>query len=204
MKTKLFLSALFFTISTAVVFSQAQPQGEFHKHIIKKTEGERQKTKPKEWWGAGVIVFSKQDIPRTGTIKETEAMLSNTFSADDKFVGRVYLPRAVDQMDAMAPEALTYRVYIDNAARPYLVGVAKDVMPEGTWSSWLIDFPDNFQTAMNSITEGTHTVRVEVWSSKEVETTTIYTDENDKALAYSKDTDNKGKFWASGEFKITK
>jgi hypothetical protein len=29
-------------------------------------------------------------------------------------------------------------------------------------------------------------------------------DENDKAVAYSKDTDNKGKFWASGEFTVTK
>jgi hypothetical protein len=203
MKTQTILLFILLTFSGSVCFSQAQPQGEYHKYIVKKTEEERQKTKPKEWWGAGVIMFSKQDIPRTGTIKETEAMLSKNFKADDKFVGRVYLPRSVNQMDAMAPEALTYRIYIDNS-KPYLVGVAKDVMPEGEWSSWLIDFPDNFQTAMNSITEGTHTVKVEVWSSKEVETTTIYTDENDKAVAYSTDTDNKGKFWAAGEFSITK
>lgn len=204
MKTKLVLLLLLGSFVTSKSFSQAQPQGEYHKYIVKKTDDERRTAKSKEWWGAGVIMFSKQDIPRTGTIKETEAMLSKTFSADDKFVGRIYLPRSVDQMDAMAPEALTYRVYIDNASTPYLVGVAKEVMPEGTWSSWLIDFPDNFQTAMNSITEGTHHVRIEVWSSKEVETTTVYTDENDKAVAYSKDTDNKGKFWASGEFTLTK
>jgi hypothetical protein len=204
MKTKFSLLILLFTFAFSNAFSQAQPQGEYHKFIVKKTDDERKKTKPETWWGAGVIMFSKQDIPRAGTIKEVEPMLSKTFKADDKFVGRVYLPKSVDQMDAMAPEALTYRVYIDNAARPYLVGVAKDVMPEGTWSSWLIDFPDNFQTAMNSITEGTHQVRVEVWSSKEVETTTVYTDENDKAVAVSKDTDNKGKFWASGEFTLIK
>jgi hypothetical protein len=204
MKTKLLLLICILSFSVSNCFSQAQPQGEYHKYIVKKTDDERQKTKPKEWWGAGVIMFSKQDIPRTGTIKEVEPMLSKTFKADDKFVGRVYIPRSVDQMDPVAPEALTYRVYIDNAARPYLVGVAKDVMPDGTWSSWLLDFPENFQTAMSSITEGTHTVKVEVWSSKEVETTTLYMDENDKAVAYSKDTDNKGKFWAAGEFTITK
>lgn len=204
MKTKLFILLLLTSFTTSNCFSQAQPQGEYHKHIVKKTDDERKATKSKEWWGAGVIMFSKQDIPRTGTIKETEAMLSSTFNADDKFVGRVYLPRSVDKMDAMVPEALTYRVYIDNASRPYLVGVAKDIMPDLTWSSWLIDFPDNFQTAMNSVTEGTHKIRVEVWSSKEVETTTVYIDENDKAVAYSKDTDNKGKFWASGEFTLIK
>jgi hypothetical protein len=204
MKTKLFLLLIISSFASASCFSQAQPQGEYHKYIVKKTDDERKKTKSKEWWGAGVIMFSKQDIPRTGTIKETEAMLSGSFKADDKFVGRVYLPRSVDQMDATPPEALSYRVYIDKANTPYLVGVAKDVMPDGTWSSWLLDFPDNFQTAMNSITEGTHTVRVEVWSSKEVETTTVYVDENDKAVAYSKDNDNKGKFWAAGEFTITK
>jgi hypothetical protein len=204
MKTKILSILIICCFVSFKGFSQAQPQGEYHKHIVKTTDAERQKTKSKEWWGAGVIMFSKQDIPRTGTIKEVQPMISNTFNADDKFVGRVYLPRSVDAMDAAAPEALTYRVYIDDAKTPYLVGVAKDVMPEGSWSSWLIDFPDNFQTAMNSITEGTHKIRIEVWSSKEVETTTIYTDENDKAVAYSKDTDNKGKFWASGEFTLIK
>jgi hypothetical protein len=204
MKIKI-LTLLFLVTSTiANCFSQ-QTQGEYHKYIVKKTDDDRHKTKSQEWWGAGVIMFSKQDIPRDGSTKEVEAMLSDKFSADDRFVGRVYLPRSVDKMDATLPEALTYRIYIDNASTPFLVGVAKDVMPNGEWSSWLIDFPDNFQTAMNSIvTEGTHKVRVEIWSSKEVETTTVYTDENDKAVAYSKDTDNKGKFWASGDFTITK
>jgi hypothetical protein len=204
MKTKKISLILLLCLAFSNCFSQAQPQGEYHKYIVKKTDEERKKTKPKEWWGAGVIMFSKQDIPREGSIKEVEPMLSKTFKAGETFVGRVYLPRAVDQMDALAPEALSYRVYIDNASRPYLVGVAKDVMPDGTWSSWLLDFPDNFQTAMNSISAGTHTVRVEVWSSKEVETTTVYLDENDKAVAYDKETDNKGKFWAAGEFTITK
>ncbi|MCE3280770.1 MAG: hypothetical protein K0S44_2961 [Bacteroidetes bacterium] len=203
MKTRLLLLFLSsFAVSNC--FSQAQPQGEYHKHIVKKTDDERKATKSKEWWGAGVIMFSKQDIPRTGSIKETEAMLSNTFNADEKFVGRVYLPRAVNKMDAAPPEALTYRVYIEGIARPFVVGVAKDVMPEGDWSSWLLDFPDNFQTAMSAVPEGTHKVKIEVWSSKEVETTIVYTDENDKAVAYSKDTDNKGKFWAAGEFTLVK
>ncbi len=201
-KTLLFL---FILAINAAGFSQApQVQGEYHKYIVKKTDDERKKNKSKEWWGAGVIMFSKQDLPREGKIKETEAMLQTKFTADDKFVGRVYLPRAVNKMDAKMPEALTYRVYVDNAAQPFMVGVAKSVMPEGGWSSWLIDFPDNVQTAMNSITEGEHKVRIEIWSSREVETTTVYTDENNKAVAYSKDNDNKGKFWASGDFTLTK
>lgn len=203
MKIKFLLLIACVTISLTN-YAQPQAQGEFHKHIVKKTDDERRTTKSKEWWGAGVIMFSKTDIPRTGTIKEVTPMLSKSFTADDKFVGRVYLPKSVNQMDGAAPEAITYRVYVDNASRPFIVEAKGEAMPEGDWSSWLIDFPDNFQTAMNSIEGGKHNVRVEVWSSKEVETTTIYTDENDKAVAYSKDNDNKGKFWAAGEFTLTK
>lgn len=201
---KKLLLAFSILLSSGTVCLAQQPQGEFHKHIVKKTDDERRKTKGKEWWGAGVIMFSKQDIPRLGTIKEVQPMLSTSFSADDKFVGRVYLPKSVDQMDGAKPEAILYRIYIDKNARPFEVEAKGETMPEGEWSSWLIDFPENVQTAWNSIPEGKHTITVEVWSSKEVETTTIYTDENDKAVAYSKDTDNKGKFWAHGTFEVTK
>ena len=201
---KALITTLFIAAFSANIYSQAQPQGEYHKYIVKKTDDERKKTKSKEWWGAGVIMFSKQDIPREGKIKEVESMLETNFNDGDKFVGRVYLPRPVNKMDAVPPQSLIYRIYIDNASTPYQVGVRKDVMPEGGWSSWLLDFPDNFQTAMNSISEGSHKVRVEIWSSREVEVKTVYTDENGKPLAFSKDTDNKGKFWASGEFTITK
>jgi hypothetical protein len=193
-----------FLASAVTAYSQVQPQGEYHKFIVKKTDDERRTTKSKEWWGAGVIMFSKQDIPREGKTAQVQAMLQSSFKASDKFVGRVYLPKSVGQMDAAPPEALTYRVYVDNASRPYLVEVPKDHMPEKEWSSWLIDFPDNFETAMNSIEPGTHKIRVEVWSSREVEKTTVYTDENDKAVAVTKENDNKGKFWAAGEFTLTK
>jgi hypothetical protein len=198
------LSAFAALLIATVSFAQPQAQGEYHKFIVKKTDDERKASKGKEWWGAGVIMFSKQDIPRTGTIKEVQPMLSNSFSIDDKFVGRVYLPKSVNQMDGAKPEAITYRIYIDKESRPYITEAKGETMPDGDWSSWLIDFPDNVQTAFNNIPEGKHTIRVEVWSSKEIETTTIYTDENDKAVAYSKDTDNKGKFWAAGSFDITK
>ncbi len=192
-------------LGTAItVQAQPQPQGEFHKHIVKKTDDERKTTKGKEWWGKGVIVFSRQDIPRLGTIKEVQPMLSKSFSHDEKFVGRVYLPKSVNQMDGAKPEAIIYRIYIDKNARPFEVEAKGETMPDGDWSSWLIDFPDNVETAWNSIPEGKHTITVEVWSSKEVETTTIYTDENDKAVAYSKENDNKGKFWAHGTFEVTK
>ncbi len=201
---KKILLTLFLTVSAAKIYSQAQPQGEYHKYIVLKTDADRKKNKTKEWWGAGVIMFSKQDIPRVGGTKETEAMLETNFKDGEKFVGRVYLPRAVSKMDVKMPEALIYRVYIDNGSQPYQVGVAKDVMPEAGWSSWMIDFPENVQTAMKSITEGQHKVRVEVWSSREVDVKKVYVDENNKPIAFSKDTDNKGKFWASGEFTITK
>jgi hypothetical protein len=202
MKTLVLSLALAF--SSVQVYSQAQAQGEYHKYIVKKTDDERKKIKSKEWWGAGVIMFSKEDIPREGKIKEVEGMLSSTFSAEEKFVGRVYLPRPVNKMDAVPPQSLIYRMYIDNEPNPYQVGVKKAVMPDGNWSSWLLDFPDNFQTGFNSLTEGTHKVRIEVWSSREVEVKTVYTDENGKPLAVSKENDNKGKFWASGEFTVTK
>lgn len=185
-------------------FAQPQAQGEYHKHIVKKTDDERRTAKGKEWWGAGVIMFSKQDIPRTGTIKEVEPLLGSRFGADEKFVGRVYLPKSVNQMDGAKPDGISYRIYIEGINKPFVVGAEGEAMPDGDWSSWLIDFPDNFQTAMQSVPEGTHKVKVEVWSSKEVEETTIYTDENDKAVAYSKENNNKGKFWAAGEFTVTK
>lgn len=57
---------------------------------------------------------------------------------------------------------------------------------------------------MNSLTEGKHKVRVEIWSSREVQNNIVYVDENNKPVAYSKESDNKGKFWAAGEFNITK
>lgn len=203
MKIK-FLSLLLVTLTIAGFSQTPQPQGEYHKYIVKKTDDDRKKNKNKEWWGAGAIMFSKQDIPRTGKIKEVEAMLATEFSADEKFVGRVYLPRPVNKMDVKMPEGLIYRLYIDDAKQPYQVGVKKEVMPEGGWSSWLIDFPENVQTAMNSLTEGKHKVRVEIWSSREVQNNIVYVDENNKPVAYSKETDNKGKFWAAGEFNITK
>jgi hypothetical protein len=199
---KIFVSL--FIASAITAYSQVQSQGEYHKFIVKKTDDERRKTKSKEWWGAGVIMFSKQDIPREGKTAQVQPMLQSSFKGTDKFVGRVYLPKAVGQMDAAAPDAITYRVYVDNVSRPYLVEVSKENMPEKEWSSWLIDFPDNFEAAMNSIEPGTHKIRVEIWSSREVEKTTVYTDENDKAVAVTKENDNKGKFWAAGEFTLTK
>lgn len=201
---KKLLIGLLIVFSSVPVFAQPQPQGEYHKHIVKKTDDERKATKGKEWWGAGVIMFSKEDIPRMGTIKEVQPMLSQNFSMNEKFVGRVYLPRSVNQMDQVKPATILYRVYVGSNPRPFEVEIQSDFMPEGDWSSWLIDIPDHIQTALNNVPEGTHKVRVEVWSSREVETTTVYTDENDKAVAYSKENDNKGKFWAAGEFSITR
>jgi hypothetical protein len=182
------LSIMFCHVSFS---QQVQPQGDYHKMILKKTDTERKKAKTKESLGIGVIMFSDQDIPRLGKIKETEDLLKVSFKANQHFVGRVYLPRAVAKMDQKSPDGLIYRFYVDESTTPSMVEVGKEAMPEGTWSSWMLDFPENFTAAMASVQEGKHKIRIEICSSKEEITDKI-------------EDSNKGKFWAVGEFLLTK
>lgn len=164
---RLLVLTLFILFSFTVnCFSQStsQPQGEFHRTICHKTDLERRKLKHKDYAGGGLIVFARKDIPREGKTKEIEPMLRTEFKADEKFVGRIFLPRAVDLMNNETPEALAYRIYVDNATPPLVKSINRKNLPDATWSSWLLDFPDNFKKELDAIIPGTHTIRIELWS----------------------------------------
>lgn len=184
-----FILSVFFCLN---VFSQqVQPQGEYHKMLLKKLDAEHKKNKEKDLTGTGVIMFSDQEIPRLGKIKETEDMLKVSFKASQPFVGRVYLPKSVGKMDPKVPDGLIYRFFVDDSATPSLVEVGKEAMPENSWSSWLLDFPSHFKAAMEAVPAGKHKIRIEIWSSREELTEKI-------------EDSNKSRFWASGEFLLTK
>jgi hypothetical protein len=183
----------------ALAGEAAQPQGEFHKYIVKKTDEERRKTKSKEWWGKGVVVFSKTDIPRLGKTKEVEPTVQTSFKSGDAFYARIYLPKNVGTVPA-----LIYRVYVDGKhARD--VESKGDTRPEAAWSSWVLDLPDHLKGAFDSMSEGKHDVRLEIWSSDEQKRLTIYTDKDSgKVVGAEKDSVNFGKFLAAGDFTYEK
>jgi hypothetical protein len=218
---KLRLFSLFFLMAcVSASFSQPQAQGEYHRTIVRKTETERRKAKSKELFGAGVIMFANKDIPREGKTKEVEPMITGSFKSGDKFVGRVYLPRSVGKMDQNMPDAIIYRIYIDDGTTPFVTEVPREDMPDIDWSSWLLDFPDKFKEAMESMKGGPHKARVEIWSGYLVDpeelaelekkaaaaaatkTTTTNKPAPNRPAAKPKLTGSKGRLWAVGEFKI--
>ncbi|MGZ3884305.1 MAG: hypothetical protein ACXVPD_08945, partial [Bacteroidia bacterium] len=190
MKKILLMFSLCFAFCLTSFSQQVQPQGDYHKMILKKLEAERKKNKSKEALGIGVIMFSDQEIPRLGKVKETEDLLKVSFKANQQFVGRVYLPRAVGKMDPKLPEALIYRFYIDTSSVASVVEVGREAMPESAWSSWILDFPRNFENGMASVPAGKHKIRIEIWSSRE-------------ELTEKVEDSSKNKLWATGEFLLT-
>jgi hypothetical protein len=167
---------LFFFILAFNTFSQSmsQPQGEYHKTLVHKTDLERRKLKHKDYVGGGMIMFAKKDIPREGKTKEVEPMLETEFKANEKFVGRIYLPRAVDLMDNKTPEAIAFRIYVDNASPPLIKQISNKKLPDATWSSWLIDFPEDFKNELDAIGPGKHQIRIELWSINAYEDADVY------------------------------
>ena len=75
------IASAFLMLINYMSFAQAQPQGEFHKYIVKKTNDIRKTTKPESWLNKGVIVFSSQEIKRLSTIAETEKNLSKIYKS---------------------------------------------------------------------------------------------------------------------------
>jgi hypothetical protein len=197
MKSLLFsLLAIF---SMLVTNAQPQSKGEFHKHILKKTDDERRKTKNQEWWNKGVIVFSETDIPRLGTIKEVEPILLNSFEAGQKFTGRVYLTQSLGEYDPK-PSMIFYHLFINGKKAETKVVTIGENLPEDEWSSWLIDFPEYFESEWSEMESGKFLCRVECWAAYSEDETTVFVDENDKILASHTEKKGKIKFLASGEF----
>ncbi len=199
-----FLTVILCSILCASYVSAQQPQGEFHKYIVKKTDDERRKTKGSEWWGAGVIVFSKEDIPRLGTIKEVTPMLKTEFAEGESFVGRVYCGKHLGGLEGGMPESILYRL-IENGKAVYEIESSGEYRPEAEWSSWLIDLPSDMEKGFEKLEPGTHQLRIEVWSSREVEVVTEWKDsETNKTVGFTKENQNRGIFLASGELTFVK
>jgi hypothetical protein len=199
------LSMFVCSLYSEKIAAQAQPQGEFHKYIVKKTDDERHKTKSKEWWGAGVVCFSKTDIPRMGKKAEVEPTLETNFKSGDVFFGRVYLTTNLGNLPGTGmPEEIEYRFYCEGKMI-YHAGAKGDALPDAEWSSWALDLPSNFEHGFDAIPEGKHVVRIEIWSGKEYEEVTEYKDEEtNKTVGFTKENQNAGKFIASGEFTYEK
>jgi len=206
------MKKIFFLFVTLVLISSAsaqkvkpQPQGEFHKAIVKKTDEERRKTKGKEWWGAGVIIFSRREIPRLGTTKEVEPIMQNEFNTGEKFVGRVFLPTHLSGLEGGMPDRLYYKMISDSKQIGTITESKGDKLPDAEWSSWMIDFPDDLKSGFESLPSGESKVRIEIWSSTQFDKVTIYKDkESGKTLGLAKEKDSGGKFIASGEFTFKK
>ncbi|MBC7696066.1 MAG: hypothetical protein H7141_11540 [Burkholderiales bacterium] len=199
---KTILGILFLAISS-FGFSQAQPQGEFHKSILKKTEVERKKSKPQEWWNKGVIVFSKQEIKRLGTNAETKKNITSTFKDGDTIYGRAFMPKSIGQLERKASGIIT-RIYIDGKLSNFELLYSGETMLDNAWSSWSYIFPEDYPKMYDDLSEGEHIFKMEIWTDVPTEKTTTYVDENDKAVGTTKEQINRGQFLGAGEFKVIK
>lgn len=197
------IAVILFLVISSFVFSQAQPQGEFHKSILKKTDDVRRKNKSEEWWNKGVIVFSKQDIKRQGTIVETEKNITSTFKDGDTFYGRAFIPKSIGQLERK-PSGIITRFYVDDKLSNFELLYSGENMLDDAWSSWSYIFPEDYPKMYDDLSAGEHIFKVEIWTDVPTEKTTTYVDENDKAVGSTKEQINKGQFLGAGEFKIIK
>jgi len=198
MKNLIFALAVLISVKA---FAQPQPQGEFHKYIVKKTDDERKKTKSQEWWNKGVIVFSTEEIKRMATTAEVK--MQNSFEASQTIYGRAFLPKSIGQLERK-PESIITRFFVDGKSYKAEIIYKDDNMLDDAWSSFMYILPEDMPSLFDDLETGEHTIKIEVWSSVPTEKTTVYTDENDKALAVAKEEINRGQFLAAGEFKIVK
>lgn len=193
------LLCILFCLPILIGFSQPQEKGEYHTYILKKVDAERKKTKEKEWWNKGVIMFAINDLPRLGKITETEKQIITTVSANQKFTGRVYLPQSVGEIQPI-PVTIFYHLVIDGKYAKTKVVSSGEKMPDNDWCSWVIDFPEYFEAEWENISAGSHNCRVECWAGYAENETTVWVDDKDKALGTTSEKKGKVKFLASGDF----
>lgn len=200
---KKIIAGAFLMLINCISFAQAQPQGEFHKYILKKTNDIRKTTKPENWLNKGVIVFSSQEIKRLGTIAETEKNISKKFNAGETFYGRAYMPISIGQLERK-PLAIITRFYLDGKMYNSEIIYKGDNMLDDAWSSWSYVFPEDMPKMADDLTPGEHIFKMEIWTDVPTEKTTTYVDENDKAVGTKKEEINLGQFLGAGEFIIVK
>ncbi len=162
MRRLLLLTATLFVADT--LFGQPQPQGEFHQHLFKKPHPERpQRGKTSEV--IGVVVFSTQEIPRLGTIKEIEPILGKEFRRYQSVWARCFLPKHLGALPGGMPKRLIYRMIVDGKLH-YEKELTEEYLPLPEWSSWMIQLPETLQEGYDTLPPETLHLRLEVWASK--------------------------------------
>jgi hypothetical protein len=145
-------------------FGQPQPQGEFHQHLFKKSHTERvQQGKSSEM--IGVVVFSTQEIPRLGTIKEIEPILGTEFRRYQCVWARCFLPKHLGALPGGMPNRIVYRMIVDGKQH-YEKELTGEYLPLPEWSSWMIQLPDALQEGYDTLPPEPVQLRLEVWASK--------------------------------------
>jgi len=146
-----------------LLFGQPQPQGEFHQHLFKKPQAERaQRGKSSE--PIGVIVFSSQEIPRLGTVKDIESILGSEFRRYQSVWARFFLPKHLGALPDGMPKRITYRMVVEGKLH-YEKELTGEYLPLPEWSSWMIQLPDALQEGYDTLPPETVQLRLEVWAS---------------------------------------
>jgi hypothetical protein len=146
-----------------ILFGQPQPQGEFHQHLFKKPIAERaQRGKSSE--SIGVIVFSSQEIPRLGTVKDIESILGSEFRRYQSVWARFFLPKHLGALPDGMPKRITYRMVVEGKLH-YEKELTGEYLPLPEWSSWMIQLPDALQEGYDTLPPETVQLRLEVWAS---------------------------------------
>ncbi len=170
MRQLLLLTATLFVAGFPLAQSlsaQPQPQGEFHQHLFKKPQAERaQRGKSSE--PIGVIVFSSQEIPRLGTIKEIEPILGKEFRRYQCVWARFFLPKHLGALPGGMPKRVIYRMVIEGKLH-YEKELTGDYLPLPEWSSWMIQLPDALQEGYDTLPPEPVLLRLELLASKSVE-----------------------------------
>lgn len=161
------MKALLLLMATLLVAahlrSQPQPQGEFHKSLFKKNGGEKNK-RGKTAEPIGVIVFSSEEIPRLGTIREIEPLLGKEFRRYQCVWARVFLPKHLGALPDGMPKRISYRMIIDGRFH-YQKDLAEEYLPLPEWSSWMIQLPDALQEGYDKLPPEPVQLRLEAWAS---------------------------------------
>ncbi len=158
MKTFLLLTA---TVLVADFLSaQPQPQGEFHQELFK----QRHRKTPKSE-SVGVVVFSAQEIPRLGTVKEIESILGTEFRRYQTVWARFFLPKHLGALPDGMPKRIIYRMIVEGKLH-YEKELTDEYLPLPEWSSWMIQLPDALREGYDRLPPEPVQLRLEVWASK--------------------------------------
>lgn len=162
MRQLLLLTATLFVAD--FLFGQPQPQGEFHQHLFRKSQPEHLPRK-KLSETIGVVVFSSQEIPRLGTIKEIEPLLGTEFRRYQTVWARFFLPKHLGALPGGMPKRMIYRMVVDGKLH-YEKNLTEEYLPMPEWSSWMIQLPDALQEGYDTLPPEPVQLRLEVWASK--------------------------------------